>query len=147
VVGERQVGRNPFGDLPRGGDVAGQVGVELGLGEVLEGLGLEALVAVGDVDRQEAAEVGPVDDPPDRLAADVDAQRAAVPVAGRIDPLELERRAVLAEHVHLVPRPHQRRRELRVVDVRAGPLEEIAVEDEDGQGAHSCALTRRVGRC
>ena len=69
VVGERDVGARPLGDLAHGGDVALQVAVELGLRQVGERLGLDPVVAVGDVDRQQAAEVGAVDRRPHRLAA------------------------------------------------------------------------------
>ena len=61
VVGERDVRPRALGDLADRGDVALQVGVELGVGELGERPGLDAVVAVGDVDGQQAADVGAVD--------------------------------------------------------------------------------------
>ena len=69
VVGERDVRPHARGDLAHGGDVRVEVGVELLVGELRERLGLDALVAVGHVDRQQAADVGPVDRRARRLAA------------------------------------------------------------------------------
>ena len=89
VVGERDVGPHALGDLAHGGDVALEVVVELGVGELGERLRLDPLVAVGDVDRQQAAEVGPVDRRPHRLAPRLERQRAAVPVPGGVDPVQL----------------------------------------------------------
>ena len=54
-------GRGALGDLAHRGDVALEVGVELGVGELGERARLDAVVAVGDVDGQQAAEVGAVD--------------------------------------------------------------------------------------
>ena len=51
------------GDLAHGGDVGVDVAVELVLAQLGEGLDLEALVGVLDVDRQQAADVGVVDLP------------------------------------------------------------------------------------
>ena len=49
------------GDLADGGDVGVDVAVELGVGQLGEGLDLEALVGVFDVDGQQAVDVGVVD--------------------------------------------------------------------------------------
>ena len=102
----------PLGDRAHRGDVGLDVAVELGLGQLREGLDLEALVGVFDVDRQQAADVGVVD----------------------LDPLDLDL-AVLAEQVDLVAEPGQRRRQIGVVDVAAGAAQHVAVEEED---AHRC---------
>ena len=135
VVGQRHVRPGALGHLAHGGDVALQVAVELRLAQLRERLRLDALVAVGHVDREQAAEVGPVDRGAHRLAPCLDRQRAAVPVPGGVDPRLRERLAVLAQQVHLVPRAHERRGQACVVDVRAGPAQQIAVEDQDPHGA------------
>ena len=43
--------------------------------------------------------------------------------------------ALLAEQVHVVPGAGQRGRQQRVVDVRAGAVQQVAVEDEDSHAA------------
>ena len=69
VVGEGGVdAAGRLGDLAHGGDVGLDVAVELGLGQLREGLDLEALVGVLDVDREQAADVGVVDLDPLDLA-------------------------------------------------------------------------------
>ena len=109
VVGEGHVDApGPLGDRPDGGDVGVEVAVELRLAQLREGLDLEPLVGVLHVDRQQAADVGVVD----------------------LDPLD-PHLAVLAEQVHLVAEPGQRRRQVGVVDVAAGAAQHVAVEDED----------------
>ena len=142
VVGERDVGPRALRDLADGGDVALQVVVQLGVGELGERPGLDAVVAIGDVDRQQAADVRAVDRRADGLGARLDRQRAAVPVAGGVDPVLLEGLAVLAQQVDLVPGALERRRQPRVVDVRAGAAQQVAVEDQD---AHRPDPSRR--RC
>ena len=92
-----------------------EVAVELGVGELGEGLDLEALVGVVDEDRQQAADVRRVDG--DR------ARRRRRRSVGRV--------AVLAEQVHLVAEPGERGREAGVVDVGAGAAQQVAVEDQD----------------
>ena len=57
VVGQRDVGAHALGDLADGGDVALDVALELLVGAVQERLGVEALVAVVDVDGQQVADV------------------------------------------------------------------------------------------
>ena len=90
VVGEGGVeAAGRVGDLAHGGDVGLDVAVELLLGQLREGLDLEALVGVFDVDRQQAVDVGVVD----------------------LDPLDLDL-AVLAEQVDLVAEAGQRRARL-----------------------------------
>ena len=131
VVGERDVGPHALGHLAHRGHVALQVAVDLGLVEVLERARLHALVAIGHVERQQARDVGPVDRHAGGLAAGLQRQLAAVPVAGGVDPVVGERVAVLAEQVDLVARARERLRERGVVDVGAGAPEQVAVEDED----------------
>ena len=59
VVGERDVGPRALGDLAHGGDVARRGSASSSASVQLEERPrLEALVAVGDVDRQQAADVG-----------------------------------------------------------------------------------------
>jgi hypothetical protein len=119
VVGQRHIGPHALGHLADGCHVGGEIVLELRLGELGVGLGLEALVAVGHVDRQHTADVGHV-----HLHA---GQRRRV--------------AVLAEQVHLVAEAGERRRELGVVDVGAGPAQEVTVEDEDAHGGSAYAST------
>ena len=135
VVHQRDVRTCALDDLAHGGDVRLQIAVQLVLGELLERAGLDAVVAIGDVDGQQAAEVRAVDRGLCRRAPLLDAQSAGVPVARRIHPLQLERRALLAEQVQLVPGTHQRRPELGVVDVGARAVEQVPVEDEDAHDA------------
>ena len=66
-------------------------------------------------------------------------ERAADPSSqspGGVDERVLLGVALLAEQVHLVAEPHERRGEAGVVDVRARPAEQIAVEDQDAHGPH-----------
>ena len=67
----------------------------------------------------------------------LDDERAGVPVPGRVDPVQLQRRAVLAEQAQLVPGAHQRRAELGVVDVRARAVQQVAVKDRGSHKRHS----------
>ncbi len=96
------------GDLADGGDVGLDVAVQLGLGQLREGLDLEALVGIFDVDGQQAVDVGVVD----------------------LDTLDL-RLAVLAEQVHLMAQLGQGASEIGVVDVAAGAAQHVAVEEEN----------------
>ena len=61
VVGQRDVRPRPRDDLAHGGDVGVQVALDLVVAELVERARLDALVAVGHVERQQAADVGPVD--------------------------------------------------------------------------------------
>ena len=131
VVGERDVRPRPRDDLRDGRDVALHVRGDLRLVEILERTRLDAVVAVGHVDRQQPADVRPVDRRPRRVAPDRQLELAAVPVAGRVDPRQVQRRAVLAEQMQLVARPHERLAELRVVDVGPRAAQQVAVEDQD----------------
>jgi hypothetical protein len=68
VIGERHVRGSSLGDLADGGHVRGEVGIELGGGELGERARLDPLVAVRDVDGEQAADVRPVDRRPCRGA-------------------------------------------------------------------------------
>jgi hypothetical protein len=106
--------------VANGGDVQGDVALELGVGELGERLDLEPLVAVADVHGQQAADVGVVD-----------GHGARRPGLG-----ELRRVAVLADEVNLVAEACERPREVRVVDVRTGAPQQVAVEDQDPHRSH-----------
>jgi hypothetical protein len=96
------------GDLADGGDVGVEVAAQLRPGQLREGLDLEALVGVPDVDRQQAADVRVVD----------------------LDALDPDP-AVLAEQVDLVAQAGQRPGQVDGVDVAAGAAQHVAVEEED----------------
>jgi hypothetical protein len=104
VVGQRDVGLHPGDDLAHRRDVRGDVGLELVVAAVEEGAGLEPLVAVGDVDRQQAPDLRSVDGQPGLLAQGLDTERALlIPRADRVDEVELGGPALLGEQVHLGP--------------------------------------------
>ena len=89
----RRPGRHALDDLAHGGHVGVQVAVDLGVAEVVERRAPRCPRSVGDVDRQQAADVGPVDGRARRGAPRApDDQRAGVPVARRVDPVQRERR-------------------------------------------------------
>ena len=104
-------GRGARGDLAHGGDVGVDVGGDLGVGAVGERARLDALVAVGDVDGQQRADVGTVDGAASAPApSGSPAQRAARAARPRPSPRRVDERvslgmAVLAEQMHLVPEP------------------------------------------
>ena len=104
------------GHLAHRRDVGLDVVGDLGVGAVEEPLGLEAVVVIVDVDRQDAADVGVVHG----HARDVQARR--------------HRLALLADDVDLVAQPRQGRGEPGVVDVRARAAKEVAVEDQEAHG-------------
>ena len=85
-------GRHARDDLAHGGDVGVQVAVDLGVAE-LRGTGApRCRRSVGDVDRQQAADVRPVDGRARRASRrSLDDQRPGVPVARRVDPVQRER--------------------------------------------------------
>jgi hypothetical protein len=97
-----------LGHLTHRGDVRRDVALELTLGQFREGLDLEPLIGVLDVDRQQPADVRVVD-------------------LHSLDP-DL---SVLAEQVHLVAEPSQRPGEVEVVDVAAGAAQHVSVENEN----------------
>ena len=161
VVGERQLGARQRLDLGNRGHVGLDVAADLGVAAAGEGTGFEALVAVGDINGQKPADVGAVDGAaaaggraalnrrPERArprrAQLAHAQFARVPVPGRGRERQALGVALLGEQMDLVPEPGQRLRETRVVDVGAGSLEQVAVEDEHarhGAGAYPRPLLR-----
>ena len=135
VVGQRHVGAGAVGHLAHGRHVGLQVSRELLVVQLGERPGVDPRIAVGDVHRQQAADVRPVDGAAGRPAALLHPQGATIPVPGGVDEVQLQRIAVLAEQVHLVAQADQRGRDLAVVDVRAGAPEEVAVEDQDPHAA------------
>ena len=98
---------------------------------------LEPLVAIGDVDRQQVADVRPPRRHADGLAQDLDLRRAVVPRADRVDEWQLCGTAVLADEVDLGAGAGERRGQPGVVDVRAGSAQQVAVEDEDAHRARA----------
>ena len=134
VVRERRLRRGARRDLADGLDVRAEVAVELGVGQVLERLRVEALVAIRHVHREHPTDRRPVDGAADRLAQNVEAQLAVVPRAHCVHPRESGRVAVLAQQVDLVAERHHRLREAGVVDVAAGAAQQVAVEYEDPHG-------------
>src|SRR5207247_10990001 len=58
-------------------------------------------------------------------------QLPVTPPAHAAHPGEGARLGVLAEEVDLVPHPFERLREARVVDVAAGPVQQVTMEHED----------------
>jgi hypothetical protein len=52
-----------------------------------------------------------------------------------VDPGQRRGPPVLAEQVNIVAQPGQRPGQARVVDVAAGPTQQVAVEDEDADAA------------
>ena len=107
---------------------------------LVEGLDLEALVVVVDVDRQQATDVGPVDGAAARNGR-AGARRCTSSRPSSQPPTESTKpssagSALLAEQVDLVAEPHERLGQLGVVDVRAGAAQQVAVEDQQlAQGA------------
>ena len=118
VVGQGEIDAPAVGDLPDGGGVPGDVGVDLGRAALAERPNLEALVAVVDVDGEDRPDVRPVDGHPDGLADDPDAQGAGVPVPGRVDVRVILWGALLGQEVDLVPETGQGRGQAGVVEVR-----------------------------
>jgi hypothetical protein len=148
VVCQRHLRRCAGDDLADGRDVRLDVMGDLAIAALGERARLDALVAIRHVHRQKIADVRPVDRAAARALAPAvphcaHPQRALVPVADRIDEGVLLGVAVLAEQVHFVPLAHERRRQARVVDVRSGPAEQVAVEDED---AHQREPSARPSR-
>src|SRR5206468_8827138 len=86
-----------------------------------------------DVDREQPSDVGPVDGAaagvwrPAHLAND---ELSVLPVGDRIDEAELGGSALLAQQMDVVPESRKRLREPRVVDIRPGSTQEVAVKDE-----------------
>jgi hypothetical protein len=139
MVGERRVDMaGSRGDLPDRRHVRGQVAIELGVAELWEGLYLEALVAVADVDGQQGADVreiaGDASLPGRLAAARDDLELSPAPVADSVDPRERCRVTILAEKVDFMPEPRERLGDVGVVDVAARAAQQVAVEDQDPDG-------------
>ena len=111
--------------------------------EVEEGLGIEALVAVGHVDGQHAADVREVGGHT-RVRVALEVQRAALPAAHGAHERQLGGMAVLTEDVDLVAHIRERRGQARVVDVAARTAQQVAVEDEN---PHWALLSSSVPTC
>ena len=111
VVHEQEVRRQV---LAHRGGVPLDPFVALGNSDLRQEARLQALVAVEDEDRQQAARVGP------------DERRSA-----QVDALWMR---LLGEDDHLVPEAAPGPRERARVHVRAGPAEEVAVPDENLHG-------------
>ena len=137
VVGERQLGARAVGHLGARRRRSPPGSPQLRVAQLREGAGLDALVAVGDVHRQQAADVGPVDRAARRQLPRGRSRRtrrlAGVPVAGGVHELQPLGVAILAQQVDLVSQARERQRQARVVDVGTGPGEQVAVEDEDAR--------------
>ena len=129
MVRQPDVGRCQLGHLAHRGGVGRDVGVDLGVAQLRVGARVEALVLVGDVDGQRAADVRQVGGAADRFAQRFDAQRPVLPAADRIDERQIGRVAVLAEQMDLVAQAGQGRHQGSVVDVAPGPAQQVAVED------------------
>ena len=71
----------------------------------------------------------------DRLADRLHPQLAVLPAPDGVDERQLARVAVLAEQVDLVAELGQGGHQRGVVDVAAGPAQQVAVEDQDPHGA------------
>jgi hypothetical protein len=100
VIGERRLRLTcRRDDVADRRDVRPEVPIELGIGQVEEGLHLEALVAIEHVDGQQAADLRPVRRDPAGMPCVADpphAQLAPLPVTDRVDPIQLVRLSVLA---------------------------------------------------
>ena len=118
VVGERDLGAYARPQLAHGGHVGGDIGGDLRFAAVGEGARFDPLVAVGHIDGEQAADVGPVDGAAPRgrgrggagarPAGLAHLELARVPVAEGVDEGLLLGMAVLAEQVHLVPETRER---------------------------------------
>ncbi len=150
VVGERDLRSHAVDELAHRGDVGLQVARDLLFAAPSEGARLDPLVAILDIHRQKAPDLRPVHGAAPRPTWSVAAgsgarglrgrgrlsqrphpQRTLLPVAHGVHERLALGVAILAEQVHLVSELRQRPREAGVVDVRAGPGEEVAVEDQD----------------
>jgi hypothetical protein len=130
MVGQRDVRRRARDHVLHRGDVGIDVARDLRVGAVREGACLHALVAVGHVDRQQVADVRPPDRHADRLAQHLDPVATVDPGAHRVDEGQLVGAALLAQEVDDDAASRERGAHARVVDVRAGPAQQVAVEDE-----------------
>ena len=131
VVGQRDVGPRPRDDVADGGDVGGHVGLDLLLAAVGEGAGLHARVAIGHVDREQPADVRPPRRHAHGRAQHLDTGLAVLPRPHGVDERQLVRSPLLRDEVDGRSGACQRRGQARVVDVGAGAVQQVAVEDED----------------
>ncbi len=115
VVGQRNVGPGAPRHLSHPLGVGSEVQVELAVAQLGEGHGVEAVVLVGHVDRQDPADVGVMD-------------------GDGLGQSQAFRMALLAHEVHLVPEGRERSRQTEVVDVAARASQQVAVEDQYAQG-------------
>jgi hypothetical protein len=146
MVRKRHVGIERLRDVADGLYVRRDVAIELLVGELVERLHLEPLVAVVDIHGQEPMDVRPVDGataPVSTLCDNAYHELALLPVADGVDETEPSRIVLLAEKVDLVTHPDECLGQLRVVDVRAGTPQEIAVEHEDAHGGRVYPPARR----
>ena len=123
-------GSHALGDVAHRRHVGGDVGLQLLVGEIGEGSCLHAVVAVGDVHREQPADVRPIDGAAHRLAPGAHPQLPALPRPHRVDPVQPLGRPVLGQEVDLVPQARQGSREAGVVDVGPRAAQQVAVEDE-----------------
>ena len=86
VVRQRHVGRDPLRDLAHGGHVAREIPLHLLVGQVRERPRLHPLVAIRDVQGQQARDVRPVHRGAHGLPPHLHVQAAAIPGAGGVDP-------------------------------------------------------------
>jgi hypothetical protein len=125
------------GDIADRGDVRGEVALDLAVGQLREGPGVESRVAVSHIERQQPADVGQVRGAADGLAHDIDVQPPAAAVAHGIHEVELRGVGLLAQQVHFVAEPDQCPGQLRVVDIASGPAQQVAMENQHPQSHHA----------
>ena len=144
MIGQGDVGARTDDDLAHRGDVRIDVVRDLGIGALGERARLHPLVAIGNVHGQQRPDVWAVDGATHTLVRPAPRQRthaqdSLVPVARSVNERLTLGMAILAEQMHLVSKLDQRRCQPRVVYVRTGPLEQVAVKDQD---AHRVSLSR-----
>ena len=144
MVGQSHVRAHRLDQLAHSLHVCLHVSGDLGIGAVGKRLGFDALVAILHVDGQQTADIWPVHGARRTLAGRLfqgsQHQPAAVPVPRGVHERLALRVALLAEQVHLVSQPCQSVCQARVVDVGAGPAQQVAVEDEDAQALEPIRL-------
>jgi hypothetical protein len=131
VVGQGDVGPGARRDVPDGGHVGRDVGGDLLVGEVGERARLDAVVAVGDVHREQAADVRAPGRHLHGLAQDLDPRLTPLPGPDRVDEVQRLRPPVLGEQVDDVSAAAQGGGQARVVDVGPRAMQEVPVEHQD----------------